>query len=75
MRGFHNCRERMNAMKSPCKECTRRKLGCHNVDTCPQWREYVENNQKAKAIRSETAMQGCDWERHLRRHGQKVPGR
>lgn len=62
-------------MKSPCKDCQRRTLGCHNVDTCPEWRGYVENNERLKALKSETARQGIDWEQHLRRHGCKVPGK
>ena len=62
-------------MKSPCKECQRRTLGCHNVDTCTEWRDYVETKKKAYAAKMETAKQGNDWIQHMRRHGRMIPRR
>lgn len=62
-------------MTSPCKDCERRTLGCHNVDTCDKWRDYVEARKKASDQKAETVRQCNDWERHLRRHGCKLPRR
>lgn len=56
-------------MKSPCKECPRRKVGCHNVDTCEQWREYVKTNQEANARRDEYRQDQEARTSHLRRRG------
>lgn len=60
-------------MTSPCKECQKRTLGCHDVNTCQQWREYVEAKKKVIALRREISETGIDWEQHQRRHGRKVP--
>lgn len=32
----------MSPWKSPCRDCTRRAPGCHNVETCEDWREWVK---------------------------------
>lgn len=58
-------------MKSPCKECPRRKVGCHNVDTCDEWREYVKTNQEANERRDEYRMEQTIREGHLKRRGYK----
>jgi len=58
-------------MLSPCKDCERRKVGCHNVDTCPEWRLYVESVQKAKVRRDEYREEQCARTSHLRRRGCK----
>lgn len=62
-------------MKSPCKDCARRKVGCHNVDTCREWREYVEANQAAQARRRDNTEKGSNWQEHLRRRGYPTPMR
>lgn len=56
---------------SPCKECKRRKTGCHNVETCAKWREYVELMKKKRAAAAEKRDAHMDWEEHLRRRGRK----
>ncbi len=56
-------------MKSPCKDCARRKVGCHNVDTCPAWQEYVKDVQAAKAMRDEYRMEQESRNAHLKRRG------
>lgn len=60
-------------MKSPCKECERRKVGCHNVDTCAQWREFVQYNREANDGRNEYRMEQEIRAGHLKRRGYK-PG-
>lgn len=62
-------------MKSPCKDCQRRTLGCHNVDACPEWREYVESVQAEKAKRREVRMEQEAWGAHLKRRGYTPPMR
>lgn len=32
----------------PCKDCTRRRVGCHNVNTCEDWRAHVETEKKRR---------------------------
>jgi len=56
-------------MKSPCKDCPGRKVGCHNVDTCPEWREYVKTNQEAKARRDDYREEQETRISHLKRRG------
>lgn len=58
-------------MNSPCKECKRRKPGCHNVNTCEKWRQYVELMQKKRADTAQNREVSMDWEQHLRRRGRK----
>jgi hypothetical protein len=60
-------------MKSPCKDCERRKVGCHNVDTCPQWLAFVQSNQEAKVRRDEYLEEQNARTSHLKRRGYK-PG-
>lgn len=60
-------------MLSPCKNCPSRKVGCHNVETCQKWREYVEANQAAQAKRRENSSKNEDWHRHLKRRGYTPP--
>lgn len=35
------------------KDCPRRKVGCHNVETCENWRKQVEENRKRLMERDE----------------------
>lgn len=58
-------------MLSPCKDCKRRKVGCHNVNMCPAWREYVECVQAAKARRDEYRFEQEIRGEHLIRRGHK----
>ena len=58
-------------MKSPCKECPRRKVGCHNVDTCEEWREFVNAVQEARGRRDEYRREQQIREGHLKRRGYK----
>lgn len=60
-------------MTSPCKDCQRRRIGCHNVDECREWREFTEAKEKLNALKSENSKHSNDWEQHLRRHGVKIP--
>ena len=62
-------------MNSPCKECKKHKAGCHNVDTCKPWREYVEKVREANEKRQEARINGNDWAQHVRRHGAKIKER
>lgn len=62
-------------MTSPCKGCQRRTLGCHDVSTCKEWREFMEKKEKVIALRKEITDGGSDWEQHQRRHGRTVPYR
>ena len=36
-------------IEAPCRDCKRRKVGCHNEETCPEWKEYREKCEEAKA--------------------------
>lgn len=56
----------------PCKDCPRRKIGCHDVDICQPWREYTEAKQAVKAKMEEQAEKTDDWYRHLMRRGVSV---
>ena len=58
-------------MRSPCKECPRRKVGCHNVDTCEEWREFVKATQEANERRDEYRREQQIREGHLMRRGYK----
>lgn len=58
-------------MLSPCKNCERRKVGCHNVDTCTEWREYVKTTQEAQLRRGEYREEQAARTSHLRRRGYK----
>lgn len=60
-------------MTSPCKGCQERTLGCHDVEVCQKWREYVEIRKKAHQAKMEIHQDNRDWEQHLRRHGYKFP--
>jgi hypothetical protein len=35
-------------IKCPCKDCTKRYLGCH--DKCQPYQDYKRNNRKAKIV-------------------------
>lgn len=59
-------------MTSPCKDCQRRTLGCHNADTCPEWQKYEEAKLVKYAVKKELGDQCFDFERHQRRHGHKL---
>ena len=56
-------------MTSPCQNCKRRKVGCHNVDSCKAWRDYVEKVRMAKEKRLEDSMGSEDYCQHIKRHG------
>ena len=58
-------------MDGPCKGCERRKVGCHNVDTCERWREYVKAQREVKARREEFRMEQEVRTEHLKRRGYK----
>ena len=62
-------------MTSPCKDCQRRTLGCHNVDVCQEWKAYVEARKIAYAAKRAVAEQGDDFERHQIRHRVRLPRR
>ena len=62
-------------MTSPCMNCQRRKLGCHNVDTCQEWKAHEEAKKKEYAERIDYADGGYDYEQHQKRHGRKLPRR
>lgn len=34
-----------------CRGCAKRKPGCHNVRTCPDWAQEVERRRKEKEAR------------------------
>lgn len=56
-------------MLSPCKNCEERRVGCHNVDTCPRWLAYVQSNQEAKVRRDEYREEQNARTEHLKRRG------
>lgn len=59
-------------MKSPCKDCKRRKIGCHNVEKCKDWAMYVEY----KKARQDAQPIMMNWDEHnRRRRGVKPPMR
>lgn len=55
-------------MTSPCKDCKRRKVGCHNVETCKVWAAYVEANKAHLLARYAAKEEREDVMKHLRRH-------
>lgn len=61
-------------MTSPCKDCKRRKVGCHNVKTCKAWAKYVASKEKRKA-QKDTGYTAQDWENHLRRRKRLIKTR
>ena len=60
-------------MDSPCKGCTKRKIGCHNVETCKPWRAYVEINKARLDAKNEAHEEFAAVKAHLRRHGYNRP--
>lgn len=56
-------------MDGPCKDCARRKVGCHNVDTCPEWRMHVQRVQEARNRRDEYREEQVTRTEHLKRRG------
>lgn len=59
---------------SPCKDCTRRKVGCHNVETCKDWKKYVEALRAERAERVGKGYHYQDWANHVaRRRKRKLP--
>lgn len=59
-------------MLSPCKDCKRRKVGCHDIRTCAEWNEYVAFNKAVKEARHEQARQEDDYSLQLQRHGRRL---
>lgn len=50
------------------KDCPRRKVGCHNVNTCPEWAEHVrrqQERQRAKAQMYDSYLIDRDFRRTL----------
>lgn len=62
-------------MTSPCKDCTRRKVGCHNVETCPDWAVHVERTKARYAARKEKMETMDSIEDSVRRRGGKLSQR
>ena len=56
------------ASVSPCKDCTRRFYGCHNVKLCKPWAEYVAKKKAEKAARDEAVLQHLDESFHYNRY-------
>lgn len=45
------------------KDCPNRKVGCHNVKTCENWRKQVEENRaRLKAQHEKNATSRMSWE-------------
>lgn len=57
--------------ESPCKDCKRRKLGCHDSKKCKAWAEYVQTKKAARAAAEERRLERKDKAFHARRHGLK----
>ncbi len=38
-------------MKCPCRDCEKRKVGCHG--TCPEYKEWAEENDRLRKQRQE----------------------
>lgn len=54
-------------MLNPCYGCKERRVGCHNVETCKPWAEWVEDRKKLLAWREEQCMNNRDKENHFKR--------
>lgn len=54
-------------MNSPCKDCKRRKIGCHDVEKCNAWREHVEAQRNRLKQMAEEKNSHMNWDEHLRR--------
>lgn len=54
---------------SPCKDCDRRFLGCHNVKLCKKWAEYVVAKKKNKDNHVELRKERADEKRRTARRG------
>lgn len=61
---------------SPCKDCKRRKLGCHDSNKCKDWAEYViackKKREENMARKEERFQEKKDAMTHLKRHGVKL---
>ena len=53
---------------APCKDCTERHLGCHDVERCEKWAAYVEKKKAAKAAMDEEAEKRAEDSRHYGRY-------
>lgn len=56
---------------SPCMDCKRRKVGCHDVKKCKAWAEYVDKKKAAQAAAVERSMERFDETRHYKRLRQR----
>lgn len=58
-------------MLSPCKDCTKRYVGCHNVEKCKEWAVFVEDQKKKREWKLEQYMLDRDVEYRYKRMGVK----
>lgn len=58
-------------MTSPCKDCKRRKVGCHNTETCVGWAEYVEANKTRLLAQFEAKEEYEDRKQSSYRHAKR----
>ena len=56
---------------SPCKDCKKRFLGCHDSNRCKKWAEYVIAKKAVHQRRQEYYQQKVDEKTSLARHGKK----
>lgn len=54
---------------SPCKDCKKRFVGCHDSTKCKKWAAYVEAKKAVAAKRSEASWKSFDDRKHNARHG------
>lgn len=52
-------------MKSPCKDCEKRYIGCHAH--CDAYQEFDRWRKEIAAKRMESSNKWPDWKEHLRR--------
>ncbi|MBR5878007.1 MAG: hypothetical protein IKY91_00545 [Akkermansia sp.] len=54
--------------EAPCRTCTTRFYGCHNVKLCKRWAEYVERKRADQKQRNEQKLRAYDHLLHKVRH-------
>ena len=53
-------------MNAPCHNCDRRRVGCHNAQTCPEWAAFEKRRDELREKIRQENMVNTDRERSNR---------
>ena len=61
-------------MKSPCKDCTNRAVGCHGI--CAEYKSYKEyNDNRNNSMKVDKELDGFLVQQVIRRHKNPIRGK